>query len=171
MPHIYANGIGDRLKTWTKHRQDTPNPSSKHGPSKMDKPVFSFEHETKYPDPGSDVFAIIPCYHASRPPPADNVTLDFSNFGVLGDLDNAAQPKKGISNASMQRNLKCNLSSSKRARTQSTGKLSPNSVASTHRKRWPLSVRFERRTHSIAVQSPTADFVLANMGSAISGAA
>lgn len=88
MPQIYANDIGDRLKTWTKHRQNTPNPPSNR---RMDKPVFSFEHETNHPAPGLDIFATTPCYRASRPPPADESTLHFLQFGVLGDVDDATQ--------------------------------------------------------------------------------
>lgn len=72
-----------------------------------------------------------------------------------------------ISNASM----KCNLSSSKRVRNQSTGKLIPNSVASTHQRKCPPSVTVEKRTHSIAVQDATVDFVIAGVSSAVSQAA
>lgn len=71
---------------------------------------------------------------------------------------------RGISNASM----KCNLSSSKRVQNQSTGKLIPNSVASTHQRRCPLSVTVEKRTHSIAIQDAIVNLVIARVSSAVS---
>ena len=73
---------------------------------------------------------------------------------LLSNVDHNSR----ISNASMKCNLKSHLSSSTRAQTQSTGKLIPNSVASTHQRRCLPSVTIERRTHSIAAQDATADF-------------